>query len=96
VWVIAAALNRGETPEEIQAHFPSLSLAQVQGVVGYYQDHREDLDARFSEDQRAYDEWWATYRGANAEFHDVMEARFEAARKQRRTREARLGEATGA
>jgi len=92
VWVIAAAHERGATPEEIQASFPTLSLAQVRDVIAYYLEHQVELAARFAEDERAFDEWWATYRAANVEFHDAMEARFEAARKQRRALGLQTGE----
>jgi uncharacterized protein (DUF433 family) len=92
VWVIAAAHERGETPEQIQASFPTLSLAQVRDVIAYYLEHRVELDARFAEDERAFNEWWTTYRAANVGFHDAMEARFEAARKQRRELGIQAGE----
>ncbi len=96
VWVIAAAHERGETPEEIQESFPTLTLTEVYGALLYYLEHKDELDARFAEDQRITDERWAAYRAANAEFFDAMHARFEAARKQRRERGEQLGEAAEA
>ncbi len=96
VWIIAAARARGETPEEIQENFPSLTLAQVYGTIVYYLEHQETLDARFAEDQRVYDKWWAAHRAAHAEFFDAMHARFEAARKQRREHAEQVGEAAEA
>jgi uncharacterized protein (DUF433 family) len=96
VWVIAAAHERGETPEEIQANFPTISLAQVRGVIGYYLERQEELDARFAEDERRFDEWYAGYRAANAEVFDAMHARFEAARKQRRELDSKASEAAEA
>lgn len=96
VWVIADHFNQGRTPDEIHESFPTISLTEVMGTLIYYLEHKDELDARFAADQRAYDKWWAEYRAANAEFHDAMEARFKAARQQRREQAAQLGEAAGA
>lgn len=96
VWVIADHHNEGRTPEQIHESFPTISLPEVMGTIIYYLEHKDDLDARFEADDRAFQEWWTQYRAANAEFHDAMEARFRAARKQRREQEAQLGEAAGA
>lgn len=95
VHVIATHYNQGRTPEQIHESFPTISRDDVLATIAYYVEHNDELDARFAEDERAYDEWWATYRAENAAFHDAMEARFAAAREQRRAREARLGEAAG-
>jgi uncharacterized protein (DUF433 family) len=34
----------GEAPEEIMEHLPYLRLAQVCDALGYYDDHREEID----------------------------------------------------
>lgn len=96
VWVIADHSNQGRTPDQIHASFPTVSLPEVLGTIIYYLEHKDELDARFAEDQCAYEEWWTAYRAANAEFHDAMEARFRAARQLRREQEAQVGEAAGA
>lgn len=36
---------RGATPETIVAQYPSLTLAQVYLVLGYYLNHRDEIDA---------------------------------------------------
>src|SRR5579884_788933 len=84
VSVIAAYFEQGQTPEQIHDGFPSISLVEVLGTIDYYLEHKDELDARFADDQRLADERWATYRAANAEFFDAMHERFEAARRQRR------------
>jgi hypothetical protein len=35
----------GATPEQIQDSFPSLSLGAVYGVIAYYLEHRDEVDA---------------------------------------------------
>ena len=41
----------GATPEEICQDFPSLSLAQVYGVIAYYLKQRDKVDAYLQEEQ---------------------------------------------
>jgi uncharacterized protein (DUF433 family) len=46
--VIEVALDmiaHGWSPEEIHFQHSHLSLAQIHAALGYYYDHREDLDA---------------------------------------------------
>jgi uncharacterized protein (DUF433 family) len=76
---IVTARRRGETPEAIQENFPTLSLAEVYGTLTYYFEHRDELDARFAEEQRVLDELDAANRAAHADFFDAMRARFAAA-----------------
>jgi uncharacterized protein (DUF433 family) len=79
---IVTARARGETPEQIQANFPTLSLAQVHGAIVYYLEHQEELDARFAEEEHALDEAHAENRAANADFFNAMRARLEARKSQ--------------
>ena len=65
----------GETPEQIQANFPTLTLAQVHGAIVYYLEHQNELDARFAAEDQALDEAHAENRAANAAFLDDMRAR---------------------
>lgn len=37
--------HQGASPEEIVHHYPALELPDVYLVVGYYLQHREDVDA---------------------------------------------------
>ncbi len=41
---IAAAFREGATSEEIAQQYPSLSLAAVYQVIGYYLNHRAELE----------------------------------------------------
>jgi uncharacterized protein (DUF433 family) len=79
---IVTARARGETPEQIQANFPTLSLAQVHGAIVYYLEHQDELDARFAEEDRALGEAHAENRAASADFFDNMRARFDGAKSQ--------------
>jgi uncharacterized protein (DUF433 family) len=79
---IVTARARGETPEQIQANFPTLSLAQVHGAIVYYLEHQDELDARFAEEDRALDEAHRANRAANSDFFNNMRARAEVRRSQ--------------
>ena len=50
--VIAAFLD-GATLEEIVYRYPSLHLADVYAVIGYYLHHREEMDAYRAERAKA-------------------------------------------
>ena len=42
----------GWGPEEIQAQYPHLSLAQVYAAFAYYYDHQAELDQQIDQDYR--------------------------------------------
>ena len=44
--------NRGATAEEIVQQFPTVSLADVYLVIGYYLQHRDEVD-EYLREQRA-------------------------------------------
>lgn len=51
--VVAARDLGGLTPEEIAtAAYPSLTLAQVYAALGYYEDHRGEVDRAFEDEAR--------------------------------------------
>ena len=52
--LVVRAFNRGATAEEIVQTFPSLQLADVYQVIGYYLKHASELAAYLN--QRARDE----------------------------------------
>lgn len=39
------AYTAGESPEQIADDFPTLRLSEVYGVISYYLEHRETVDA---------------------------------------------------
>ena len=42
---VVIAFSLGATAEEIAQQYPSLDLADVYAVIGYYLHHREDVEA---------------------------------------------------
>jgi uncharacterized protein (DUF433 family) len=42
---VVAAFNQGATAEEIAAQYPSVQLADVYAVIGYYLRCKKDVDA---------------------------------------------------
>ncbi len=40
---------RGQSPEEIVAAFPQLSLASVHAALAYYLDHREQIESQMKD-----------------------------------------------
>ena len=41
---VIGVFNEGATPEEITIQYPALSLADVYLVIGYYLQHRDEID----------------------------------------------------
>ncbi len=41
---VVIGFQKGESAEEIQRNFPSLSLEQVYGTIAHYLAHRDDVD----------------------------------------------------
>ena len=50
-------LWRGWSAEEIVRHYPYLTLGEVHAALGYYFDHREEIDAELLEESREADAW---------------------------------------
>lgn len=48
---IVAAFHEGATAETIVQQYPSLALADVYAVIGYYLRHQADVDAYLAEQQ---------------------------------------------
>ncbi len=44
--------EQGQSPDEIVADFPQLSLADVYAALAYYHDHREEIDRQMREDDQ--------------------------------------------
>jgi len=43
------------TPDEIMAAYPDLSLSQVHDALSYYYDHKEEMDKRWKESLKKVD-----------------------------------------
>jgi uncharacterized protein (DUF433 family) len=41
---LVGAFKRGDSPEEIQEGFPTVSLAQIYGAIAWYLDNQADAD----------------------------------------------------
>ena len=54
--------EQGQSPDQIVADFPQLSLADVYAALAYYHDHREQIDRQIRED----DEFVAQLKAQNA------------------------------
>jgi len=50
---IVAAFREGATPETIAQQYPSLALADVYAVIGYYLNHRLDVHAYLQRHEEA-------------------------------------------
>lgn len=53
---VIATFKEGATAEEIVSQYPSLSLANVYAVIGYYLQRQSEIDAYLSQRQRKADE----------------------------------------
>ncbi|MBV8847073.1 MAG: DUF433 domain-containing protein [Bryobacterales bacterium] len=42
--LVIRAFNRGDTPEQIADNYTSLRVSDVYQVIGYYLNHRNELD----------------------------------------------------
>ena len=48
--------NQGESPEEIADGFPTLKLADIYAVIGYYLQHRSEVDEYLRQRKQIADE----------------------------------------
>ena len=53
---IVLAFQQGATAETIVQQYPSLTLADVYAVIGYYLRHQDEVDAYLAEQQQEADE----------------------------------------
>ncbi len=50
---VIAAFGEGSTPETIAQQYPSLSLADVYAVIGYYLNHRPEVHTYLQQREQA-------------------------------------------
>lgn len=60
--VVVHSFQRGATAEDIAQKFPSLSLAAVYQVIGYYLTHRAELDADLERRRKEQQDLLAAHR----------------------------------
>jgi len=53
---VVIAFHQGATAEMIVQQYPSLALADVYAVIGYYLRHQDEVDAYLAEQQHEADE----------------------------------------
>jgi len=78
VGVVVAAWQRAATPQHVVEQFPSLSLADVYGVITYYLDHQQELDAHFARLQEEYERARLQDRTEHPEYYADMRQRVDA------------------
>jgi uncharacterized protein (DUF433 family) len=81
IGVIVAAWKRGDTPERIVEQFPSLSLADVYGVITYYLDHEHDLEAHFAHLRDEYERVRQAARDERPDFYADLQRRIDTVRQ---------------
>lgn len=65
----------GQTPEQIQADFPSVPLSDIYGAIAFYLENREAVDAWLREGDELYERQRAAQRAANPAFYARMRER---------------------
>lgn len=80
---IAANWNRGASPEEIQAAFPSLPLVAIYGAITYYLERQAELDAHFRETSEALAAHQTVVEARRPEFFAELRARLTTRRAER-------------
>jgi uncharacterized protein (DUF433 family) len=78
IGVIVSAWKHGTSPEHITEQFPMLSLADVYGVITYYLDHQQELEAHFARLAEEYERARLASRAERSEFYDDLRRRTEA------------------
>ena len=58
---IVFEFRNGETPEAIQANFPTLSLEQVYGAISFYLGNRQEVEDDVAERRRIEDDFIRTH-----------------------------------
>ena len=64
VWLIFRRYRGGETLEEIQDTYPSLTLSQILDALGYAFDHLEEVLQDLEENREEY--WRAKEKGSSS------------------------------
>jgi uncharacterized protein (DUF433 family) len=77
IGVVIAAWKRGTSPEHITEQFPILSLADIYGVITYYLDHEQELEAHFARFTQEYEQARLASRAEHPEFYDDLHQRIE-------------------
>lgn len=55
--IVADYLWRGWSAEEIGRQYPYLTLGEIHAALGYYFDHREEIEAELAGEYRETEDW---------------------------------------
>ena len=53
--------QRGELPEAIRSHYPTLTLEQIYGAITFYLGSKDEVEADIAERERVEDEFAETH-----------------------------------
>ena len=78
--------QRGDTLEEIHEGFPSLTLAQIKGVIAWYQNHTAEADEYLAKGEAEEEELLKRIQSdpRHKEMRELLKQRWEQVLKQRR------------
>lgn len=82
--LVIYSFRLGHTPENIIDQYPSLKLDQVYLVLGYYIQHRSEIDAYLHEQEAEAEVFQRNYEAQHPATltRDILLARLEAKRRQ--------------
>jgi len=69
---VVYAYRRGASPESIQRSFPSLTLEQVHGALGFYLSHQSEIDKYLVEGEQEFEKLSQASREAHPDWHDKL------------------------
>jgi uncharacterized protein (DUF433 family) len=74
--------NQGASPEEIVHHYPALTLSDVYLVIGYYLQHRDEVDTYVKQQRSLAEQARREYEAATPD--DPLRARLLALSQQKK------------
>jgi uncharacterized protein (DUF433 family) len=64
---------QGQSPEQMHADYPHLSLAQIYAAIAYYYDHQQEIDILMQQWQTRYEAEYA--KSDNQAWHEQIRSR---------------------
>jgi hypothetical protein len=58
---IICEYRKGEDPETIQSHYPTLSLDEIQEAITFYLNHKDEVEHSMEERRRTEDAYTASH-----------------------------------
>lgn len=69
VETVIVSWQQGQSPEQIQEDFPTVSLARVYGTIAYYLSHKDEVDAFFAGTERRFAAFMAEQEAKHPELY---------------------------